>query len=186
MRVEIPIATEIVLTEEEAPQLATILGVENDALADELAPFVRAAAEEYVRMFLGQRVFTRGSDAREYRLLLLIRHAFGNRFPNDQKISDLFQTTLSESRSLIKSVAAKYQYELAGAKEATLRSALDSATEADDAWVLSVDSKTVVEQMNRDLVQLGSDLPPIRLKENTGSTYVAASSSFEALRQKYQ
>jgi hypothetical protein len=113
---------------------------------------------------LGQRVFTRGSDAREFRLLLLIKHAFDNHFPDDQRISDLFQTTLSESRSLIKSVSAKYQYELAGAKEATLKAVLDSAQERDDVWLLSVNSRTVVEQLNRDLVQLGSDLPPVRLK----------------------
>jgi hypothetical protein len=137
-------------------------------------------------MFLGQRVFTRGSDAREFRLLLLIKHAFENRFPDDQRISDLFQTTLSESRSLIKSVSAKYQYELAGAKEATLKTVLESAVQRDDVWLLSINSRTVVEQLNRDLVQLGSDLPPVRLKENTGSTYVVAVSSFEKLREKYR
>ena len=137
-------------------------------------------------MFLGQRVFTRGSDAREFRLLLLIKHAFANRFPDDQRISDLFQTTLSESRSLIKSVSAKYQYELAGAKEATLKAVLETAEQRDDIWLLSINSRTVVEQLNRDLVQLGSDLPPVRLKENTGSTYVVATSSFEKLREKYR
>jgi len=87
---------------------------------------------------------------------------------------------------LIKSVSAKYQYELAGAKEATLKAVLASAVQRDSTWLLSINSRTVVEQLNRDLVQLGSDLPPVRLKENTGSTYVVAESSFEKLREKYQ
>jgi hypothetical protein len=180
------ISISLELTNDEQTQLAAILGTTTGELEDALAPFAKAALEEYARMFLGQRVFTRGSDAREFRLLLLIKHAFENRFPDDQRISDLFQTTLSESRSLIKSVSAKYQYELAGAKEATLKAVLDSAEQRDDIWLLSINSRTVVEQLNRDLVQLGSDLPPVRLKENTGSTYVVAASSFEKLREKYQ
>lgn len=180
------ISVSVELTTEEKKQLAAILGTTASNLDAALKPFAKAALEEYVRMFLGQRVFTRGSDAREFRLLLLIKHAFDNRFPDDQRISDLFQTTLSESRSLIKSVSAKYQYELAGAKEATLKAVLASAVQRDSTWLLSINSRTVVEQLNRDLVQLGSDLPPVRLKENTGSTYVVAESSFEKLREKYQ
>jgi hypothetical protein len=183
----VAISVSIDLTDEEKHQLAAILEIDESDLDAALEPFVAASCEEYVRMFLGQRVFTRGSDAREFRLLLLIKHAFDNRFPDDQRISDLFQTTLSESRSLIKSVAAKYQYELAGAKERTLKGVLDSAQQQpDDSWLLSINSRTVVEQLNRDLVQLGADLPPIRLKENTGSTFIAAASSFERLREKYQ
>jgi hypothetical protein len=186
-RTGVAISVSIDLTPEEKQQLATILGATEANLETVLKPYVAAASEEYVRMFLGQRVFTRGSDAREFRLLLLIKHAFKNRFPDDQRISDLFQTTLSESRSLIKSVTAKYQYELAGAKEATLRTVLESAQQQEnDVWLLSINSRTVVEQLNRDLVQLGADLPPIRLKENTGSTYVMAPSSYDRLRQKYQ
>lgn len=181
-----PISVSLELTKDEQTQLAAILGTTAAKLEEALAPFAQAALEEYARMFLGQRVFTRGSDAREFRLLLLIKHAFENRFPDDQRISDLFQTTLSESRSLIKSVSAKYQYELAGAKEATLKGVLDNAKQRDDIWLLSINSRTVVEQLNRDLVQLGSDLPPVRLKENTGSTYVVAASSFEKLREKYR
>src|SRR6266536_2599874 len=181
-----PISISLDLTDVEATQLAAIMGCTPDQLEEVMAPFATAALEEYTRMFLGQRVFTRGSDSREFRLLLLIKHAFDNRFPDDQRISDLFQTTLSESRSLIKSVSAKYQYELAGAKEATLKAVLETAEQRADIWLLSINSRTVVEHLNRDLVQLGSDLPPVRLKENTGSTYVVATSSFEKLREKYQ
>ena len=88
------ISVELELTDAERTQLASILGSAPDALDDAIASFATAALEEYARMFLGQRVFTRGSDAREFRLLLLIKHAFANRFPDDQRISDFFQTTL--------------------------------------------------------------------------------------------
>src|SRR5437870_118915 len=97
------------LSTEERAQLAGILGCKDAELDATFAPFARAAAEEYARMFLGQRVFTRGSDLREYRLLLLMRDVF-KRIPDDQEVSNLFQTTSSQCRSVIRSVISKYQY----------------------------------------------------------------------------
>jgi hypothetical protein len=79
----VAISVSVELTAEEKKQLAAILGTTASNLDAALKPFAKAALEEYVRMFLGQRVFTRGSDAREFRLLLLIKHAFDNRFPDD-------------------------------------------------------------------------------------------------------
>lgn len=76
-----PISVSLELTDDEKTQLASILGTTSDGLEEALAPYAQASLDEYVRMFLGQRVFTRGSDAREYRLLLLIKHAFDDRFP---------------------------------------------------------------------------------------------------------
>jgi hypothetical protein len=173
------------LTNDERAQLATILGCDADELDQSFAAYAKAAAEEYARMMLGQRVFTRGSDLREYRLLLLIKHAFGNRLPSDQTISDLFQTTQSESRSLSKSVAAKYQYDLAGARDATLKKTLDAAQAEGEEWLLIINSRTILEQLNQDLAQMGAQLPPIRLKQNTVSTYVAAASSYAKLSERY-
>jgi hypothetical protein len=72
--------------------LAEILGSSPDQVEDKLAPYVSAAATEYIEMFLGRRVFTRGQDIREYRLFLLMRGVFG-RLPDEQEVSDLFQTT---------------------------------------------------------------------------------------------
>src|SRR5712691_6911431 len=127
-----PISVSLSLTDEEKNQLAAILGCDLAGLDNVLSAYGSAALEEYARMFLGQRVFTRGSDIREYRVFLLIRHAFGNRFPNDQKLCDLFQTRLTEARSLIRAVSAKYQYELHDAREATLKSILTAAQQQGD------------------------------------------------------
>jgi hypothetical protein len=71
------------LSQPEQVQLAGTLRVAVDDLREHLEAHANAAVEEYVRMFLGQRVYTRGSDIREYRLLLLIRHALGGRIPSE-------------------------------------------------------------------------------------------------------
>jgi hypothetical protein len=169
----------------EKRQLARILGVTQAQLDVRLEGFATAALEEYVRMFLGQRVFTRGSDMREYRLLLLIKSAFSNEFPDDQVVSDLFQTTLSESRSLIRSVASKFQYELQDARQATLRRAIHSAQQQGDEWLISVNSQHIVDQLNRELSAIDTRLPPVKLSPNTLSTFVIPAVSYQQLLPRY-
>ncbi|HYM60686.1 MAG TPA: hypothetical protein VEZ11_07320, partial [Thermoanaerobaculia bacterium] len=114
------ITVDLDLSDPETKQLAGTLGCSVKDLPAKLSDSCSAAAEEYARMFLGQKVFTRGSDIQEYRLFLLIRHAFGGSIPDEQHISDLFQTTASQSGSLIRSVMSKFQYELRQVIDATL------------------------------------------------------------------
>ena len=115
------ITADLNLNQAEETQLTAILRVNPPAtLATIIAPYAKAAIEEYVRMFLGQKVFTRGSDIREYRLFILIRFAFNNFIPDEQFVCALFQCTLSQSRALLRAVMSKYQYDLSQAIEQTL------------------------------------------------------------------
>lgn len=175
------------LTDREREQLAAILDIDDASNLDEfLEPYLRAASEEYLRMFLGQRVFTRGSDMREYRLLLLIRHAFGGEIPGEAEVSRLFQTTENQSRSLIRSVISKYQYELSDEISRTLRGLLDGAQPADeeetggDQYIV-VDSDNMVGEFNRRIQAIDGRLPQVKKKRGTASTYVIRASAYEAL-----
>lgn len=81
---------EIPLSDLEESQLAMILGANPEELQVKLESVAKAAIQEYIRMFLGQKVFTRGSDFQEYRLYLLIRELFGNLVPSEQQVCALF------------------------------------------------------------------------------------------------
>jgi hypothetical protein len=172
------------LEEAEAERLAGILGAKVEDLSDAMTAHTAAATEEYVRMFLGQRVYTRGSDIREYRLFLLIKHAFGGRIPSDSEVSRLFQTTDAQSRSLIRSVMSKFQYELQGEVDDTLRDLLASAkkqTGADDHDMV-VHSENIVDELNRRIQTIDGTLPSIHKKRGTASTYVVKPSALKRLR----
>ena len=80
------ITVDLPLNAEEKAQLAGILRCDPDALDAVLAPYAAAALEEYARMFIGQRVFTRGSDIHEYRLFLLIKQPLEGRIPDEQQV----------------------------------------------------------------------------------------------------
>jgi len=176
-----PITIELDLSEEELNQLARILRCKVGDLETTLEPYARAATEEYVRMFLGQRVFTRGSDMREYRLFLLIKEALDNGLPSEQRVCDLFQTTRGESRSLLRSVMSKYQYLLEDALEVTLRNTLENVKTRDNHYVITVNSKHVVEQLNQRVESLDGTLPPIRAASGSISCYEVQPSAFSRL-----
>lgn len=177
---------ELDFTPEERQQLSQILGCTEDELPDKLKAFSTAATEEYVRMVLGQRVFTRGQDVREYRLYLLIRHVFEGRLPTEQQISDLFQTTTSQSRALLRAVMSKYQYELQDAIQSSLDAALGTASRTSDTepWILTVDSENVIEALNRRLAAKDGTLPQIVRARNTITTYEIQNSAYRKLTAK--
>src|SRR5665213_2073062 len=87
------------LSADDRKQLAAIFDCDLASLDATLAKYHSAAEEEYVRMILGQRVFTRGTDIREYRMLLLIQHVFANRLPTERTICALFQTSTTQGRA---------------------------------------------------------------------------------------
>jgi hypothetical protein len=171
------------LTPDEQTQLAGIMRNPPD-LDAALQPFAEAAFEEYVRMMIGQRVFTRGSDIREYRLFLLVKHAFGRRLPDEQRVCDLFQTTASEGRSLIRSVISKYQYDLQGPVQDTLKEIVKGAKKENGDHSIVVNSRSIVEALNRMLAAEDGSLPPIEKKSGTVSTYVVRPSSYNRLTKR--
>jgi len=134
----VEIKAEINLSESDQADLKKILKAKDTKLEEILAPYASAAIEEFVTMILGQKVFSRGTDIHEYRLYLLIKHAFSYKIPTEQEVSDLFQSTASRSRSLIRAVMSKYQYLLKDAVENTLKDRLNTVKIPDNRESVTV------------------------------------------------
>jgi len=172
------------LSEQQKTQLAATIGGSVGDLDASLAPFRSAAEEEYLRMILGQRVFTRGQDIREYRLYLLIQHAFHGRLPSEPAISALFQTTASQSRALLRAVMSKYQYELQQVIRDTLKESLDgAAVDPNDpgARWMTVESENIIDALNRLTSSIDGSLAQVSKLRGTVSTYVVEADTFAAL-----
>jgi hypothetical protein len=175
------------LTPENETQLADVLGCSPAQLSSRLAPYASAALTEYVMMFLGQRVFTRGSDMREYRLLLLIQQAMGNNIPDEASVSRLFQSTTSESRVLLRAVMSKYQAQSHSAAEQSIRAVLGTAKFPDEGntWQITIDNTIIVEHLNRALVETDGTLEKVAKHGQSVSTYDVTPASFDALCKKF-
>ena len=176
------VTTKFNLNKAELSQLAGILKAKPEEIETKFASFAEAAIEEYARMFLGQKVFTRGSDMREYRLFLLIRFAYGNSIPDDQTVCDLFQCTLSQSRALIRSVMSKYQYELHGAIEMALKEAVRGVKrDANKTLVFSDPRENVVAALNKLLATIDPFQHQVTRSIGKLATYELKPSAYSAL-----
>lgn len=175
--------TTLTLSNAEKAELAAILGCTEPDLQSKLNKLFAAATKEYLTMIRGQKVFKRGSDMLEYRLFLLIESAFDGQIPDERMVSSLFQTTLTESRSLIRAVISKYQYQLRAYVETTLRAVLTAANRqaVTDDYSVVINSQSVVDELNKELADIDGNLSSIAKKKSSVSTYEIKPSSYNRL-----
>lgn len=169
-------------------ELANIIGCETHELNDKLNSFGKASILEYLAMIQGIKVFKRGSDILEYRLFLLVDNVFDGRIPDEKIISKLFQTTASESKSYLRSIISKYQYQLKHAIDETLKVILLNAEiqEAAGPYNITLNSVNVIEELNKKLAAIDGTLASITKKRGSVSTYEVTKSSYEALCHSLQ
>lgn len=181
------VTTTIELNDEDQEELTRILDCSKQEISDSLSPYSSAALKEYVSMFLGQKIFRRGSDINEYRLFLLITHVFDNRIPDEQEVCRFFQTSASESRALIRAVMSKFQYQLRGAIDNSIRSSLESAKQEDDngPYVVTINSQNVVEELNRALASIDGTLQQVKKKRGCVSTFEISPAAYARLAEKF-
>lgn len=181
------ITTNLHFTEEEKKQLSDILSCDIKSLNQTLEEYSAAALEEYCRMILGQKVFTRIKDIREYRIYLLIRYVFQNTIPDEQKISRLFQTTPNESASLIRSITSKYQYDLKKAIRNTYTEIIKNATNDPNntsCYIITTNSKIIIEKLNIYIASIDGTLPQISKRRDAVSSYNIMLSSYKKLKEQ--
>ncbi|WP_087720854.1 hypothetical protein [Salinicola salarius] len=182
------ITTTLTFTAVEEEEISAILGCDVADLNDRLNSCLGASIQEYLAMFRGQKVFKRGSDLLEYRLLLLIETAFNGEIPDERTVSSLFQTTLTESRSLIRSVISKYQYQLKSHVERTLSSSLMAAIRQNNTqdYTVVINSQNIVDELNKALADIDGSLSPVGKKRGSVSTYEISPSSYNRLCTRFK
>jgi len=181
----VKITTSISLPNPQEKELASILGCSQADLSETLGAYASAGLIELLTMILGQKVFKRGSDILEYRLFLLIQSVFEGQIPSEQDVSRLFQLSATGSRSLLRAVMSKYQYQLQGEIIASLQNLLKNATKGDDdVRTISVYNLNLVDELNRRLAEIDPTLPPVAKSRGSVSTYQVAASSFAKLSEK--
>lgn len=167
-------------------ELAAILNCNKSEVPVAVKKLADAAIQEYLTMIRGQKVFKRGTDILEYRLLLLIQYHFNGIIPDEREVSALFQTTLTESRSLIRAVISKYQYHLKETVKNTMRKILETIEEATDTspYEVIINSQNIVDELNKLIAEIDGTLPSVTKKRSCVSTYDIPRSSYTKLIEK--
>lgn len=177
------VTTSLALTAADEAEISAILGCPSAQLRTKLNECAAASMKEYLTMIRGQKVFKRGSDMLEYRLFLLIESAFGGKIPDESTVSSLFQTTITESRALIRAVISKYQYQLRTYIDATISAALGAASRQNngDPYAVVINSQNVVDELNKVLADIDGNLASVAKRRGSVSTYEIAASSYTRL-----
>jgi len=178
---------QIDLTQREIDLLKTILNCDDNTIEPVLSKVGKAAITEYYKMILGDKVFTRGKDMQEFRLLNLVKYYFDGQIPSEQQISGLFQIKITESRGLISALISKYQYELQDNIKSSLRKKLDEKAmkNGDTDYKIPLDSTFYKDELNKILTNKDPKLPMIEKDTQTSGNYTIKPSSYDALIQYF-
>ena len=82
---------------------------------------------------------------------------------------------------------SKYQYKLKPYIIKTLTNLLASAefSDEDDAFLISVHNLNLVNELNEELAEIDTNLPIVRKKQGSVSTYVIFPSSYKRLYKRF-
>jgi hypothetical protein len=176
------------LSADEIEKLSQILSCKPASLPDILANHANAALREYVDMYIGQKVFRRGSDILEYRVFLLVQYVFDNAMPDESQISRLFQTTSGESRSLIRAIMSKYQYQINHAVEQSIKNHLEGAkwNDEESLYLIKINNKNIVDALNLALSDMEGSLDQVSKMPGIVSSYRIKRLSYEKLCARYK
>lgn len=169
------------IASDEKDLLKTILKCSDNEFEAKLAAISRASFEETLQMVEGKKVFTRGKDFIEFRLLNFIKYYYDGIIPDEQNICDLFQTTANESRSYIRSLMSKYQYELREIINDTLKNVILQTNKENNDYYVSINSLFFKDELNKILGQIDSSLSTIEKDRGTVSNYIIKPASYKQL-----
>jgi type III secretion system FlhB-like substrate exporter len=168
------ITFDVDLTDVEQERLGKVLDCKKTELPKVLQAHGKAAVTEYIHMFLGRANIRIASDSKEVRLLMMIQYVFDGSIPDEYKISRIFHLTLSQARTLIKTVLAKYQFELVDGINDSYVKLIKSGIqrEAGGSYEVSVRNSAVIDGLNQILITLDGGLPRISKKPGTSGIFV--------------
>ena len=146
--------------------------------------------EEYINMILGNKVFSSGTEIHVYRLCLLIDRCFTDILPNEEMVSRIFQTTTTQSRSLLRSVVSKYQYVLKDIINKTISKLVKDTEvlkpgELETMLIINTNSRFFIELMNEKIASLDVTLDPVSLRPHCSSSYQIKHKTYWALCKEY-
>lgn len=171
---------ELEVADADLDRLVSATGITRAGMAAALPGHAKAAFAEYIEQYLGRRALNRGADILEHRLHLLIRNAYANQVPSEQQVSGLFQTTASQSRTLIRNTLSKFRFELEAALKSTVKGVLEAARHDTGQFHLSIRSAQVLDALKTRLEQSHPGEVPIA-RTPDASTWMLKRASYRAL-----
>jgi|SRR5271154_2386872 len=163
-------------------------GAPNDAeFGKAMKKLVKAAALEYVNMFVETGMPSKADEVRQARLYFLICHYYQLRLPSEFELASIFQLTPSQSRTLLRNTRSRYRTKIASQVENSAKDVLASAKKNNDSgkWEMLVSSNVILEELNLTIAKKKPGLNPIHLKKDSAGQYEADEDTYNLLKAEY-
>jgi hypothetical protein len=164
------------------------LGLKNDAeLATAMKRLCKAAALEYINMFVEKGMSSRADEIRQDRLFFLISHYYQSRIPPESEVSSIFQLTSSQSRTLLRNTRSRYRTKISSQVNASAKAVVAAANKNTDTgrWEMLIDSEVILEELNLVIGKKGPTLKTVRLKQGSAGQYEAEEDTYNLLKVEY-
>lgn len=145
------------------------------------AGLAEAASEEYANMVNGQYTLNTVSAAREYRLFLVIKHAYPNSIPAPEVVASLFRMSASQGRMLLSAVLRKYREELRANTRSETKGLIGGLVIKEGEGRIPISAGYLVDAMNAEISDLGANLRKVSLVSGTASIYKIPKDTHAAL-----
>lgn len=165
-----------------------ILGLADDAaLALALKKLFKAAALEYVNMFVERGMASRADEVRQDRLFFLIRHYYESRVPPESEISLMFQLTAAQSRTLFRNTRARYRTKIGIQVRKSAKYVVDHATKNKETgnFEMLIESDVILEELNTVVRKKEPKFKPVHFKKDSSGQYEADGDTYELLKKEY-
>ncbi len=157
------------------------------ALANALKKLFKAAALEYVNMFVEKGMASRADEVRQDRLFFLIRHYYQNRLPPETEVSSMFQLTSSQSRTLLRNTRSRYRTKIVDQVRKSAKDVIAGAKEIKKTgnWEMRIESEVILEELNLAVAKKKPTLTPVHLKKGSTAQYEADGDTYKFLKGEY-
>jgi len=183
----------ITLTDDEFPKeqqkvIQSALGLQKEADLDSaMRKLCKAAALEYVNMFVEEGMPTSADEVRQERLCFLIENYYRDRVPSESEVTAIFQLTKPQSRTLLSKTISRHRNKIGGQVRASAAVVIRAAKKSSDktTWEMVIKSEVILEELNLIVAEQGPTLKRIRLKRGSAGQYEVEEDTYNLLKNEY-
>lgn len=183
----------ITLSDNEFPKdqqrvIRSALGLHNEAeFVGAMKMLCKAAALEYINMFVEEGMPSKADEVRQERLRLLIENYYQDRVPTESEVAAIFQLTNSQSRTLLRNTFSRHRNKIGSQVRASATAVIRAAEKSSDAtsWDMLIKSEVILEELNLTITEKGPTLKRIRLKSGSAGQYEAEEDTYNLLKNEY-
>lgn len=152
---------------------------------DKQTDIIDTAIEEFVDFLKSPKRFSKFSSFQEYRLFLLIKNVFKEKFVSDANVRKIFKLDSGPAKKMISNVKIDYEEEIESYNRLSMKTFIEENDE-DGKYSFICKSQTMIDSLNKLLLEKKSDSRRILKAKETLGKYQIYIDEYKILKEALQ